>query len=62
MRLRSSVDEYSPEQRRVIDSRLAKALANVRKGLTVGPFETVEQTIASMKRDFKKRSTRIEQD
>ena len=43
--------EYTREQRRVIDARLARALSDVRKGLTVGPFETVDETIASMKRE-----------
>ena len=49
MPLRSSVDEHG---------RLAKALADVKKGLVVGPFETVDDAIASMKRKFKKRSAR----
>jgi AbrB family looped-hinge helix DNA binding protein len=50
--------EYTREQRRAIDARLAKALADVKNGLTVGPFETVDETIASMKRELKKRSAR----
>lgn len=50
--------EYTREQRRVIDARLARALGDVRKGRAVGPFETAEEAIASMKREFKKRSAR----
>jgi AbrB family looped-hinge helix DNA binding protein len=50
--------EYTPQQRRIIDARLGKALADVENGLTVGQFETVDETIASMKRELKKRSSR----
>jgi len=49
---------YTRKQRRIIDARLARALGDVRKGLTVGPFQTVDDAIASMKRQFKKRSAR----
>jgi len=48
--------EYTPQQRRIIDARLVKALADVKNGLTVGPFKTVDETIASMKRELRKRS------
>lgn len=50
--------EYTREQRRAIDARLAKSLADVKHGLTAGPFETVNETIASMKRELKKGSAR----
>ncbi len=40
--------EYTPEQRRAIDMRLAKSLAEVEKGLTFGPFDTADEMIASM--------------
>jgi len=50
--------EYTREQRRIIDARLATALGDVKKGLAVGPFDTAEEAIASMKREFKKRSAR----
>jgi AbrB family looped-hinge helix DNA binding protein len=50
--------EYTPQQRRVIDARLARALAEVRQDRTAGPFETVDATIASMKRELTKRSAR----
>jgi AbrB family looped-hinge helix DNA binding protein len=49
--------EYTPEQRRVIDMRLAKSLAEVKRGLTFGPFDTADEMIASMRRELKKRST-----
>ena len=48
--------EYTREQRRAIDARLARALADVKKGITVGPFETADETITSMKQEIKKRS------
>jgi AbrB family looped-hinge helix DNA binding protein len=48
--------EYTQEQRRAIDMRLAKALAEVKKGLTFGPFDTADEMIASMRRELKKRS------
>jgi AbrB family looped-hinge helix DNA binding protein len=48
--------EYTPEQKRAIDMRLAKSLAEVKKGLTFGPFDTADEMIASMRRELKKRS------
>ena len=50
--------EYTREQRSIIDTRLARALGDVKKGLAIGPFETAEEALASMKREFKKRSGR----
>jgi len=38
-------DEYTPAQRRVIDARLRKA----RKGPYYGPFDSVDEMLASMK-------------
>jgi AbrB family looped-hinge helix DNA binding protein len=35
--------EYTPAQRRVIDSHLAESLEQVKKGKTYGPFETPEE-------------------
>lgn len=37
--------EYTPEQRRAIDARLASA----RKGPYCGPFDSVDKMLASMK-------------
>jgi hypothetical protein len=45
-------DEYTPEQRRLIDARLAEA----RKGPYYGPFDTVEEMAAHMKARLKKRA------
>jgi AbrB family looped-hinge helix DNA binding protein len=49
-------DEYTPAQRRTIDARLAKGLADVKKGRTVGPFNTADEMIASMRQELKKRA------
>ena len=47
-------DEYTPEQRRVIDAELDEA----EKGPFHGPFETAEAAIADMKARLKKRVSR----
>lgn len=49
-------DEYTPEQRRVIDARLAESAEDVKKGRTYGPFETADEMIRSMKEQLKKRA------
>lgn len=49
-------DEYTPEQRRHIDARLAKADEDIRKGRTYGPFNTADEMIASMQAELKKRA------
>src|SRR5438128_456822 len=46
-------DEYTPAQRRVIDARLRKA----RKGPYYGPFDSVDEMLASLK-GKKPRATR----
>ncbi|HEY3825889.1 MAG TPA: AbrB/MazE/SpoVT family DNA-binding domain-containing protein [Bryobacteraceae bacterium] len=44
-------DEYTPQQRRVIDARLAEA----RKGPWHGPFETAEDAILFVNKNIGKR-------
>ena len=51
-KLPSADDEYTPEQRRVIDARLKEA----RKGPYYGPFDTAEEMIAHMKGQLRKRA------
>src|SRR5216684_5186220 len=46
-------DEYTPQQRRIIDARLAKSDKDLKKGRTFGPFNTAEEMIASMKDQLK---------
>ena len=54
--LPSADDEYTPAQRRVIDTRLAKADEDIRKGRVYGPFNTAAEMIASMKSESRKRA------
>jgi AbrB family looped-hinge helix DNA binding protein len=49
-------DEYTPAQRRIIDARLARGVADAKKGRTHGPFDTADEMIASIKRELKKRA------
>src|SRR5260370_38850226 len=52
-KLPAADDEYTPAKRRIIDARLRKA----RKGPYYGPFDSVDDMLASMK-GKKPRSTR----
>ena len=45
-------DEYTPEQRRIINAQLDEA----EKGPFHGPFDTAAEAIAHMKRELKKRA------
>jgi len=38
-------DEYTPEQRRIIDARLAESTKDIRAGRLYGPFETHEEMV-----------------
>jgi hypothetical protein len=49
-------DEYTPEQRRIIDARLAESEEDLKRGRTFGPFNTAEEMITSMKAQLRKRS------
>jgi bifunctional DNA-binding transcriptional regulator/antitoxin component of YhaV-PrlF toxin-antitoxin module len=51
----SADDEYTPAQRRVIDSRLAKAETDIKKGRLYGPFETHEAMIDFLHGEVKRR-------
>lgn len=50
-------DDYTPEQRRIIDAQLAEGLADIKAGRTHGPFDTAGEMIAHMKGQLKKRAT-----
>ena len=52
-KLPSADDEYTPQQRRIIDARLKKSLEEVKRGHTAGPFNTADEMIAALKRDLK---------
>jgi AbrB family looped-hinge helix DNA binding protein len=47
-------DEYTPARRRVIDARLSKADADIKRGRTYGPFNTAEEMAASIEANIKK--------
>jgi bifunctional DNA-binding transcriptional regulator/antitoxin component of YhaV-PrlF toxin-antitoxin module len=46
-------DEYTPAQRRLIDSRLAKADEDINAGRVYGPFETAGQMAESIEANIK---------
>ena len=50
----SADDEYTPEQRRIIDARLAKADEDIKRGRVYGPFNTAEEMAASIEANIKK--------
>ena len=45
-KLPSADDEYTPEQRRIVNARLAESKDDLKKGRTFGPLETHEAMIA----------------
>jgi len=48
-------DEYSPEQRRIIDAQLAAA----GKGPFYGPFDTADQAIGFLRHEVRARKTSV---
>ena len=50
----TSDDEYTPEQRRIIEAQLAEGLEDIKQGRTHGPFNTVEEMIASIEGNLRK--------
>ncbi len=56
-KLPTADDEYTPEQRRIIDARLAEGLADIKAGRTFGPFNSTDEMIAHMKARLTKRVT-----
>lgn len=53
-KLPTADDEYTPEQRRIIDAGLAKSDANIKAGRVYGPFSTHKEFIASLHKEAKK--------
>jgi len=47
-------DDYTPEQRRNIDARLAKADEDIKHGRVYGPFNTADEMAASIEANIKK--------
>jgi bifunctional DNA-binding transcriptional regulator/antitoxin component of YhaV-PrlF toxin-antitoxin module len=53
-KLPTADDEYTPEQRRIVDAQLAEGLADVKAGRVHGPFSTHKEFIASLHKEAKK--------
>ena len=51
-------DEYTPEQRRIIDAQLAEGLADIEAGRVRGPFSTHGEFIASLHAEARKLTRR----
>ena len=48
-------DEYTPEQRRIINREIAKGLEDIKKGRTYGPFDTAEDAIKFLHKEIRAR-------
>lgn len=57
-KLPSADDEYTPGQRRIINTRLAKSDDDIKHGRVYGPFYTAEEMAASVEANIKKARTR----
>lgn len=55
-KLPSADEEYTPEQRRIIDAQLAEGLAEIKAGRVHGPFSTHQEFIASLHEEARKLS------
>lgn len=49
--------EYTPEQRRIIDARLAESLEDIKNGRTHGPFDSARAAITFLRKEIKARKT-----
>jgi bifunctional DNA-binding transcriptional regulator/antitoxin component of YhaV-PrlF toxin-antitoxin module len=56
-KLPTADDEYTSEQRRLIDAQLAEGLADIKAGRTFGPFASTDEMITHMKAHVKKKAT-----
>ena len=48
-------DEYTPEQRRIIEAQLAEGLEDIKQGRTYGPFDTAEDAIKFLHKEIRLR-------
>ena len=55
-KLPNADDEYTPEQRRIINAQLAEGLAGIKAGRVHGPFATHKEFIASLHKEARKLS------
>jgi len=51
-------DEYTPEQRRIINREIAKGLEDIKRGRTYGPFDTAEEAIKFLHQEIRARKAR----
>ena len=49
--------EDTPEQRRIIDARLAESLEDIKNGRTHGPFDSARAAITFLRKEIKARKT-----
>jgi AbrB family looped-hinge helix DNA binding protein len=49
--------EYTPEQRRIIDARLAESLEDIKNGRIHGPFDSARAAITFLRKEIKARKT-----
>jgi bifunctional DNA-binding transcriptional regulator/antitoxin component of YhaV-PrlF toxin-antitoxin module len=52
-KLPSADDEYTPQQRAIIDAQLAEGLEDIRQGRVSPKFDTVDEMLASLKAGHK---------
>ena len=57
-KLPAADDEYTPEQRRIIDARLAKADDDIKHGRVYGPFNTADEAIKFLRKEIKARKAK----
>jgi bifunctional DNA-binding transcriptional regulator/antitoxin component of YhaV-PrlF toxin-antitoxin module len=53
-KLPTADDEYTPEQRSIVDAQLAEGLADIKAGRVYGPFDTHEEMMRSLRSHGKK--------
>jgi len=52
-KLPTADDEYTPQQRAIIDAQLAEGLEDIRQGRVSPKFDTVDEMLASLKAGHK---------
>jgi len=57
-KLPNADDEYTPEQRSIIDAQLAEGLADIKAGRLQGPFASHKEFIDSLHKEAKKLSAK----
>jgi bifunctional DNA-binding transcriptional regulator/antitoxin component of YhaV-PrlF toxin-antitoxin module len=55
-KLPTADEEYTPEQRRLVDAQLAEGLADVKAGRVHGPFSNHKEFITSLHKEARKLS------